>query len=682
MRKKVIGFIAVFISFCFLHAQIPLKGVVTVQNSRTNTGKTEFVSHAQIECLQKAQPKISDSEGKFTLEIQGKLNEQIAISVTPKGKYENYVVVNEKEIKDLTLGRLTPVSIFICPEGELTQRQAEMVGINMRKLEERFEKDKKRMLKELEELKSKNDFLNSRYEIINDSLSLISKSIDNALEQIKEYAKKMVLENLDDRDDIYVKAYQCFSRGELDSVSYYLKDDELYKKHQKALQWQKEVRKEKELASILTESARQKEENSANSLQELLKEYLLLARTFDMKCDYEKTKDYYEKAINVDTANVEILFEFANYVHKIKEYANAEKYYRKCLQLFRALETTTPKAALADIAATLNNLANLHHNIQEYQNASDEYKEALEIYRILAEDNREFYLPYVATILNNMGVLHRSLKYFSKALSEFEEALAIRKELSNIYPEEYLYDMAVVLNNLGTLHLSIKEYRKASEEFGVALEIYRKLVSDNPKTILPDMAMILYNLAILHRATGDYANTLQEFDEARKIYTGLAEENPKMYLSNVLATLNNLSNISGQLKDYAAAVNYTNQGNEQLLKYQNEFDFISKIAQNYSVLSWYYLLSKEFALSEESARRSIELNSSSLAKTNLAHALLFQNRFSEAEMIYMELSKTIHSKNETFTKMLLEDFVTLEDESVIPEECQKDVEIIKTMLKE
>jgi len=681
MKKIVIVFIAVFFGVCS-HAQIPLKGVVTVQNSRTNTGKTEFVSHAQIECAQKAQPKISDSEGKFTLEIQGKQNEQIAISVTPKGKYEKYVVVNERELKDLTLGRLTPVSVFICPEGELTQRQAEMVGINMRKLEESFEKDKKRMLKELEELKSNNDFLNSRYDLINDSLSLISKNIDNALEQIKEFAKKMVLENLDDKDENYVKAYHCFSRGELDSISYYLKDEELYRKHQKALKLQGEVRKEKELATILTESARQKEEISENSLQELLKEYLLLARTFDLKSDYEKTKNYYLKAIEVDTANVEILFEYANYVHKIKEYSNAEKYYQKCLELFKALEATTPKIALADIAATLNNLANLHHNVQEYQKASDEYKEALEIYKILAEDNRELFLPYVATTLNNLGVLHRSLKYFSKALSEFEEALAIRKELSKINPEPYLYDMAVVLNNLGTLYLSIKEYRKASGEFGKALEIYRKFITDNPKTTMPDMAMILYNLAILHKATGDYAESLNEFEEARQIFTNLAEENPIMYLSNALTTLNNLSNIYGQLKDYLAAIHYTNLANELLIKYQNEFDFTSKIAQNYSVLSWYYLHSKEFALSEQSARQSIELNSASLARTNLAHALLLQNRFSEAEKIYVELSKTIHSKNETFTKILLEDFVTLEDESVIPEERQKDVERIKTMLRQ
>ena len=666
--------------------QVQLKGVVSVQNSKTYTNQTQFVKNAEIEHINANNAKTKDitgNDGKFLLNIKGvQPNTQTQITVTMYGEFADYLVVNEKELKDITLGRLTPVSVFVCKKGDLEKRQAEMVGINMRKLEERFENDKKRMQKELDELKSKNDYLNARFDIIKDSLALINKNIDNAFEQIKEYAKKMVLENLDDRDENYVKAYQCFSRGELDSVSYYLRDDDLQKKHQKALQWQQEAKKEKELASILTESAKQKEENSENSLQEVLKEYLLLARTFEMKVDYEKTKDYYEKALNVDTANVEILFEFANYLHKIKEYAKAEKYYRKCLKIHRALEKTNPKTALADIAATLNNLANLHINIREYPNAQEEFDEALQNYRILAKENREVYLPYVATTLNNIGALHHTLKEFPKAIDEYEEALKIRRELSKITQKTAQHDLAVVLNNLGILHLNIKDYRKALEEFGEALEIYRKFVDENPKTTLPDMAMILYNLAILHKATNKYSEALEEFEEARQIYTNLADEDPKVYLSNVLTTLNNLTNIYGQLKDYAAAINYTNRANELLIKFQNEFNFKPRIAQNYSVLSWYYLLSKEFVQSEQAARQSIELNNASFAVTNLAHALLFQNRFSEAEKIYKELSKTVYKNNETFSQTLLEDMETLENESVIPESCKENVEKIRKMLKQ
>jgi hypothetical protein len=70
-------------------------------------------------------------------------------------------------------------------------------------------------------------------------------------------------------------------------------------KHQKILQLQQEAKKEKELAAILTESAKQKEEFTENSLNELIKEWLLLARTADMQNDYEKVKKYYLQCLEV-----------------------------------------------------------------------------------------------------------------------------------------------------------------------------------------------------------------------------------------------------------------------------------------------------------------------------------------------------------------------------------------------
>ena len=53
-------------------------------------------------------------------------------------------------------------------------------------------------------------------------------------------------------------------------------------------------------------------------------------------------------------------------------------------------------------------------------------------------------------------------------------------------------------------------------------------------------------------------------------------------------------------------------------------------------------------------------------KINLAHAMLFQNCFSEAEKIYKELSQTIYKDNETYTQALLDDFDELEKAGVIP----------------
>ena len=64
--KRILSLMAIW--FLLLHAmsQIPLSGVITVQNSKVNTGTTECVPHAQV-ASQNAQPNTTDNEGKFTL---------------------------------------------------------------------------------------------------------------------------------------------------------------------------------------------------------------------------------------------------------------------------------------------------------------------------------------------------------------------------------------------------------------------------------------------------------------------------------------------------------------------------------------------------------------------------------------------------------------------------------------
>jgi len=111
--------------------------------------------------------------------------------------------------------------------------------------------------------------------------------------------------------------------------------------------------------------------------------------------------------------------------------------------------------------------------------------------------------------------------------------------------------------------------------------------------------------------------------------------------------------------------------------------YLPRLANNHGSLSWNYLFIKEYTQSEQSARRALELDSSQTwIQVNLAHALLFQNRFSEAEKIYKELSQTIIKDNETYTQTLLKDFDDLEKAGLIPEKHKADVEKIKKMLQE
>jgi tetratricopeptide (TPR) repeat protein len=706
--------------------QVQLKGVVTVQNSKTYTGKTQFVKNVEVAHINAQNAKTKDvtgDDGKFILNIKGvEPNTQTQITVIPHGEYADYVVVNEKELKDITLGRLTPVSVFICRKGELEQRQAEMVGINMRKLEERMEKDKKRLQKELDVLKTTNDYLSVRYTEIKDSLEIISFHIDNAFERIKEYAKMMTLENLDERDANYVKAYECFSRGALDSVSYYLPEYILDLKYRKILLLQQEAKNERDLATILTESAKAKAEFSENSLNELLKEWLLLARAADMQNNYEKAMNYYEKIAQADSLNTDNILECADYLYKINEYDKAEKYYLQCLRINRELAYDNPKYYLHRVAQTLNNLAILHKSNNNFSDALREYIEALEIRRELAAENSTDYLPYmantlndlanlrnqfeeypealqlykealkirkelaennpkylaaVAQTLNNVAVLHLNNKEYLFALQNFEDAFKIRKELALENPKNYLPAVAQTLNNLAIVHKNINQLDIAEEKYEEALEIRRKLAVDNPKVYLSEVAQTLNNLGILYYTNNDFSEAMAKYEEALEIRKTLALETPKKFLPEVAFTLNCLAALHLNNKDYSEAL----KKYQESLKIYNEFAektskiYLKNILNENTDISECFLFMKDYYQAEEFARKALAIEENNRnAKIKLAHALLFQNRFPEAETIYKELSN--------YTQIILDDFEALKNADAIPEKCKDNVEKIRLMINE
>ena len=754
-------------------AQISLNGVITVQNSKVNTGKTERVSNAQVSS-QNAQPNTTDIEGKFLLRFTGmESGKQVQITVTPYGAYKDYVVVNEWDLNQ-TLGRKSVVGIYIAKQTDLDARKAEMVGINMKKYEERAERTIKRLQTELEVYKNNSDYMNVRYKEIRDSLQMVNQDISTAYKLIEEYAKSLITINLDEKEDSYVKAYNCFAKGELDSVSYYLKADELDKKYQNLLQLKEESEKEKALAKVLTESASLKEERLVAGMNDLIKEWLLLAQTASLQNKYEETQTYYEKALNADSLHTDNLFEFANYLSSIREYTKAEHYYRKCLETLRALEKETPEQYLHSIAQSLNNLANLHKAIKEYSAAMAEYEEALEIRRKLAERDPEAYLFGNAQTLNNLGSLYTDLKEYPKglkvceealeifenlaqndskvnvstaqtlnnlailhfyigeyenALKEHAKALEIRRALAQENPKLYLADVAQSLNNLAYLHNTIQEYPQATEEYGESMGIYKKLAEENPKAYLPDVAMTLNNLAFLHANINEHRTALEGYYEALAIYRKLTEEHPKAYLLTIAVILQNivyshfiledyskvleecseealaiyrkfaeenpktfLFNVGISLLNLAEVYQTFNKYEKSLEVSQEAWDILKNLIEEnqtyfpYAMLalnniSGYSLLTKKITQAEQFARQTLEYDDNIFYQINLAHALLLQNRYEEAEPIYRALAQALNENNETYTQTLLDDLEKLEKAGAIPENCKKNVEKIKEMLK-
>jgi len=680
--------------------QIQLKGVVTVQNSKTYTGKTQFVKNAEVEHVSANNVKTKDvtgDDGKFLLNIKGAApNTQTQITVTPFGDFSDFVVVNEKEIKDITLGRITPVSVYICKKGELEQRQADMVGINMKKLEERLEKDKKRLQMELEQLKANNDYLNARFSEIKDSLAIISNSIDIAFERIKEYAKIMVLENLDEREENYVRAYNCFSRGDFDSVPYYLPDHELELKYQKIKLLQKETQKKKELVEKLTESIRTEEEYSQNSLNELLKNWVLLARTYNMKNDYEKTMFYYEKVFEADSLNVELIIEYADYLQKIRYYNKAETFYLKCLEIISNLVKHDTKAYLPSEALVLNNLGLLYWSINDHEKALQNLERVLFIRRELAAENPKLYRKDVAWTLNHIAILLQETRQFDEALVLYEETLEFFREFaaedSSI---NNVTAIASILINLGTYHADIEEFPTAVKECEEALDIYNKLNLDEPKFV-SNKALVLNNLGAFYLYVGEFEKAIEALNESLTIRKKLAADNPKVYLPDVVQTLANLGFFYSELQENEKAFETLGAAisliRELITDTPNDFFY-------YMALCLFQVADLHFG--ENDYSKSLEEYNEGMIylRKLVAHApevyshiipeiikkMIFLHieikEYSTAIQYLMEIVQPPYeSSGKTITK-ILENFEELEKAGVISEESMKNLEIIREMLK-
>lgn len=93
-------------------------------------------------------------------------------------------------------------------------------------------------------------------------------------------------------------------------------------------------------------------------------------------------------------------------------------------------------------------------------------------------------------------------------------------------------------------------------------------------------------------------------------------------------------------------------------------------------LSYYVIFQKDYIFAEKNACEALELNPyDQLPQTNLAAALLFQGKYSEAETVYRQFKPK-------YKKEMLEDLETFDANGVVPKEREADVEKIKKLLTE
>ncbi|MDR3296714.1 MAG: tetratricopeptide repeat protein [Prevotellaceae bacterium] len=714
-----------------------LRGVVTVQNSQTLNGKTEYVQGVLVSSLN-AQPATSDANGKFTLLYAGAdLGSVVPITIKLQGAYADYEVVNARELtENVMLGRVMPVKVYICKKSERERGISDMA----KKLEAAAKSDLARAF-------------------------------------VRDYAQRLSDENLDNHSSHYVNAYNSFAQGNIGKVMSILTDEDVEKRYRQSLHIISQNMAQVQNASNASDNVLLAIEQAQETSTECVKEWMLMARAAALTGQRAEAEQLYEKAVNADVQSYKNTFELAQYVGAQKNYKQAEKYYlltlhsceqraknnpatylpdvaviaynfglsqqqqgaysraevtllsslktydelakstkqyqpamvlalsatcenyrlqkspdkaetyyRRCIDLYEQLAASNPTLYTPELAQTLYAGGRYFGGLQEFSKAERAYLRCVELYEKLMIGDMKTYMPQMAATLTNLALSYTDQNLYDKAEPCYTRALGMYDVMTKDRPGAYRPQLASLLSSLGHVCYMQKNIAGCEKYTQRCAEIYATLASENPKQYMPDWAMMLNNLGNIYNLQNNYGKARTTYTQCFEAYQDLVKQNPAeyaIYLSNVAEML---AEICRSTHDYRAAIRYTSY-NIDLLSARKDTvtsEYPYYLARSYGKQALYNLCIKEFSLAEEHARKGLDAdNTQQWIQVYLAYALLLQSHYyySEAEEMLRNLAKTIYKNDETYRQIMLESLAEFEQAGVILDDRKEDVEKIRQMLR-
>ena len=287
---------------------------------------------------------------------------------------------------------------------------------------------------------------------------------------------------------------------------------------------------------------------------------------------------------------------------------------------------------------------------QDYK-AVDYYKQALEIYQRLALDNPQRYEPDVATTQNNLGIMYRNLNAYGRAEAAYLEALEIYQRLALDNPQRYNVYLANTLKNMGYLHQALLRqsfdwaYRSSGMEY----------------TRQAEAALSFYSTDIpLVKSYGDSIAELATYFEK------VTEEDLQVQaqINQVLPLEEQVKTETGPAQKAGKQVEVVSFLEKVWQQYPQNETIISRLSNACGGLSWRQLFNRRFAEAEQAARKGLDFDpSQEWINTNLALSLLFQGKYEEAEVLYLDYKDKPYGDS-TYSKAFLEDLNALEEAGI------------------
>jgi predicted Zn-dependent protease len=433
---------------------------------------------------------------------------------------------------------------------------------------------------------------------------------------------------------------------------------------------------------------------------------------------YLKSLDITERLSksNPQKFEAELAFTAANlgfFYQTLKKMPEAEKYYLTSLDIYERLSKSNPQQFEGRLASMAMNLGFFYQTLKKMPEAEKYYLTSLDIYERLSKSNPQQFEGRLASMAMNLGFFYETLKKMPEAEKYYLKSLDINERLSKSNPQQFEEELATTAMYLGNFYYNLKKMPEAEKYYLKSLDINERLSKSNPQQFEAALARTAMYLGIFYQTFEKMPEVEKYFLKSLDIYERLSKSNPQQFEEELAKTLNKFGLFCGATKQFDKAQTlysralalrqkallngqidflntyeynqvFNNMGDlldsfdlqknhTKVVEIQTERAKSSEIlrgvlengnagaAQEYAWLSWYQLFAQKYAAAEQSATQGLTLDpTQTWIKTNLAHALLFQNKEAAAQKIYDELKNQKNTRGKSYRDILHKEFDSLE----------------------
>ncbi|HRZ47789.1 MAG TPA: hypothetical protein P5338_00145 [Bacteroidales bacterium] len=321
-----------------------------------------------------------------------------------------------------------------------------------------------------------------------------------------------------------------------------------------------------------------------------------------------------------------------------QDFLNADLYAAEAEGILKELVKANPVIYSPALSSVLNTRAAVQSSLMHTEKAEMLQAESVSCMRIMASVNPLVNRDKLAVSLNNLSVTQKELGKYDEALLNSTEAVDIFLDLEKEYPQAYKAKAARCLEVLARLNYVMQDFRKSEENYRLSIRKFSECSPEMLQYYLAELPDLHKELISLYVQLDQVPKAVAQTNESINFFRHLAEGNPQDYYAYMAYFICELSWLQYK-SDLGQAISTMNTAIEAFHRCADSgyVYTVNHLALCYGRMTRYLILNRNFAEAERYALLTSGTDDSEMMRKNIAHALLYNGKYEEAEKIYLEL---------------------------------------------